>query len=92
MYQYHTLEEVGRILEKNAQGMSPNIMLRRLIRFCEHLQKEEHFHPEEHEQNLESLEKQFHANNGGPPETFISLYALLLVENLLLRKNYLLRV
>ena len=68
MYQYHTLEEVGRILEKNAQGMSPDVMLRRLFRFREHLQKEDHFYPQEHEDNLESLEKQFHANNAGPPE------------------------
>ena len=48
--------------------MSPDVMLQRLFRFCEHLQKEDHFYPQEHEENLESLEKQFHANNAGPPE------------------------
>ena len=63
MYQYHTLEEIARILEKNAQGMSPDVMLRRRFRFCAHLQKED----QEHEQSLESLEKQFHADHAGPP-------------------------
>ena len=63
MYQYHTLEEIDRVLEKNAQGMSPDVMLRRLFRFCEHLQKED----QGHEQSLESLEKQFLADNAGPP-------------------------
>ena len=68
MYQHHTLEEIGQILETNAQGISPEVMLERILRFCAHLQKEDHFNPEQHERNLDNLGKQFHANNARPPE------------------------
>ena len=81
MYQHHTLEEVGHILEKNAQGISPEAMLERLSRFCEHLQKEDHFHPQHHKDNLDNLEEQFHANNAGPPENiYLSVRPSFLID------------
>ena len=57
MFQHHTLEQIGRILEQNAQGIPAADMLELLKRFCEHLQKEDHFDPEQHERNLKNLEK-----------------------------------
>ena len=68
MYQHSTLEQIGNMIEKNAKGISPEDMLERITRFCEHLQREDHYDHEKHEKNLNSLEKQFHANNEGPPE------------------------
>ena len=74
MYQHHTLEEIGHMIERNAEGISPEFMLERITRFCEHLQREDHFDQEEHDRNLEVLDKQFHANNDGPQEkVFLSV-------------------
>ena len=68
MYQHNTLEEIGRMIEENAQGIPPEVMLDRITGVCEHLQREDHFNQEEHDKNIENLEKQFHANNAGPQE------------------------
>ena len=68
MYQHHTLEEIGNMIEHNSEGIPPQMMLERITRFCEHLQREDHYDQEKHDLNLEHLEKQFHANNEGAPE------------------------
>ena len=63
MYQHNTLEEIGNMIERNAEGILPEFMLERITRFCEHLQREDHYDQEKHDADLEPLEKQFHANN-----------------------------
>ena len=68
MYQQNTLEEIGNMIELNSEGIPPQMMLERITRFCEHLQREDHYDQEKHDLNLEHLEKQFHANNEGAPE------------------------
>ena len=68
MYQHHTLEEIGNMIEHNSQKIAPEVMLERITKFCEHLQREDHFDHDQHDANLEELEKQFHANNDGPQE------------------------
>ena len=81
MYQHHTLEDIGKIIEDNAEGISPEVMLERITRFCEHLQREDHYDQEQHESNLDELEKQFHSNNEGPPENvFLSVRSRPLFE------------
>ena len=85
MYQHNTLEEIGNMIERNAQGIAPDVMLAQITRFCEHLQREDHFDQEQHDRNLENLEQQFHANNVGPPENiFLSVRSapfFFIVEN-----------
>ena len=66
MYQHHTLEEIGRIIEHNSKGLSPKDMLDRVLQFVEHLQREDHFDNDSHQQNLPGLEEEFHTNNAGP--------------------------
>ena len=74
MYQHHTLEEIGNMIEHNSQKIAPEVMLERITKFCEHLQREDHFDHDQHDANLEELEKQFHANNDGPQENiFLSV-------------------
>ena len=43
MYQHHTLEEIGKIIETNHRGVKPDDMLKRVLQFVEHLQREDHF-------------------------------------------------
>ena len=39
MYQHHTLEEIGHLIENNASSISPEEVLRRITDFSEHLQR-----------------------------------------------------
>ena len=57
MYQHHTLEEIGQIIEANARGLTPDIMLDRVKRFIEHLQREDHYDNAWHQRNLPTLER-----------------------------------
>ena len=41
-------------------------MVRRIVNFNTHLQREEHFDDDVHQRNLDNLEKGFHANNSSP--------------------------
>ena len=41
-------------------------MVERIVAFIEHLSREDHFDDEAHQENLESIEKEFHKNNFGP--------------------------
>ena len=41
-------------------------MLKRVTTFLEHVQQEDHFDNELHQQNLDELERDFHNNNDGP--------------------------
>ena len=41
-------------------------LVERIKAFCEHLQREDHFDDERHQQEAPVLEKEFHANNEGP--------------------------
>jgi len=45
-YRHHTLEEIGNLIERNALGMTPEAMIQRITRFCEHLEREDHFDQE----------------------------------------------
>ena len=65
MYQHCTLEEIGRIIEENHRKVTPEKMLQRVLHFIEHMQREDHFDDDEHQNNLAALEKEFHANNAG---------------------------
>ena len=67
MYQHHTLDEIGEIIASNQQKMTPEVVLERVTCFVEHLQREDHFDNEKHQENLPALEKEFHENNFGPP-------------------------
>ena len=68
MYQQHTLEEIGNMIERNSEDIAPEAMLERITRFCEHMQREDHYDQEKHDLNAPNYEKLFHANNEGPPE------------------------
>ena len=82
MYQHHTLEEIGCIIEKNAKGISPEDMLKRITGLCEHLQREDHFDHEQHEKHIEELEQAFHKNNSGPAENvYLSVRPQKLFDN-----------
>ena len=67
MYQHHSLEEICQIIASNVQGMTPEAALERVTSSVEHLQREDHFDNEKHQENLPALEKEFHENNFGPP-------------------------
>ena len=56
------------MIERNSEDIPPQTMLERITRFCEHMQREDHYDQEKHDLNLERLEKQFHSNNEGAPE------------------------
>ncbi len=45
-YRHHTLEEIGNLIERNAQGITPEAMVERITRFCEHLERADHFDQE----------------------------------------------
>jgi hypothetical protein len=66
MYQHRTLKEIGDLIESNHHGMTSESILQRITSFTEHLQREDHFNNAEHQRNLETLEREFHANNEGP--------------------------
>ena len=68
MYQFSTLEDIGQALERNIHGLSPADMLQRILGFVEHISREDHFDDDAHQNNLVSLEKEFHTNNFGPAE------------------------
>lgn len=69
MYQHHNLEEIGQIIEKNSRGLTSQVVLDRITRFVEHLQREDHFNHDQHQQDLVKLEEDFHANNASGSET-----------------------
>ena len=66
MYQHCTLEEIGKLIEENLKGFTAEEMLKRVTTFLEHVQQEDHFDNELHQQNLDELERDFHNNNAGP--------------------------
>ena len=81
MYQHRTLKEIGDLIECNHQGMTAESVLERIVKFTEHLQREDHFNNEEHQSNLDSLERQFHDNNEGPARNhYLSLRSRPLYE------------
>ena len=41
-------------------------LVERIKAFCEHLQRDDNFDDERHQQGAPVLEKEFHANNEGP--------------------------
>ena len=65
MYQHHTLQEIGQLIETNHRGIRPDDMLNKVLAFVEHLQREDHFNDEQHQAELPRLEKTFHDNNSG---------------------------
>ena len=68
MYQHHNLEQIGNIIESNYNGITPEDMLDRVKKFVAHLQREDHIDNEQHQNNLEKFESDFHTNNAGPDE------------------------
>ena len=52
MYQHQTLQEIAEILESNFQDMTPEVILERITSFIEHLQREDHFDNQKHQDNL----------------------------------------
>ena len=69
MYNYSSLEDVGKALENDIHGIIPADAVARITAFIERLHKEEHVDNDAHQRNVESLEKLFHANNFGSPES-----------------------
>eukprot|EP00973_Karenia_brevis_P065626 9124000-Karenia_brevis.AAC.1 len=66
MYQYHTLDEIRKLIEEDVKRISPEEMLQRITKFVEHLQREYYVNDEQHQQQLYPLEEEFHSNNSGP--------------------------
>ena len=66
MYQHCNLEEIGRIMEENRSSVAQGDLFTRVKNFVEHLQLEEHFNNDQHQQNLAQLEGEFQSNNAGP--------------------------
>ena len=66
MYQHHSLADIGDIISSNQHGLTPDAVLERITNFVEHLQREDHFDNDQHQNDLPALEKEFHDNNFGP--------------------------
>ena len=66
IYKYSTLEQIRQALEEHIHKISPARMVDRITDFMEHLHREDHFSDDAHQNNIESLEEEFHANNFGP--------------------------
>ena len=66
MYQHHSLADIGDIISSNQHGLTPDAVLERITNFVEHLQREDHFDNDQHQNDLAALEKEFHDNNFGP--------------------------
>ena len=65
MYQHNTLEQIADMLLNNVHHCPTKDMVRRITDFIEDLHREDHFDNEQHQNSLESLEKEFHNNNAG---------------------------
>ena len=54
------------LVEENFKKIPKEEMLDRITNFVQHLQREDHFDDDAHQQSLDSLENEFHSNNVGP--------------------------
>ena len=63
IYQHNSLQDVAVMMESNVRNMSTNEVVQRVKAFCNHVQRESHFDLEQHESNLDKLEKGFHCGN-----------------------------
>ena len=53
MYQHNSLQEIGTIIEQNARGIDRQVMLDRLFKFVEHVQREDHVDDAQHQTMLD---------------------------------------
>eukprot|EP00973_Karenia_brevis_P046204 6405287-Karenia_brevis.AAC.1 len=67
MYQHHTLDDIRELIEETFKRLAPKDMIQRISKFIAHLQREDHFNDEQHQQQIVKLEQGFHNNNSGPP-------------------------
>ena len=74
VYQYSTLDNIRELIESNVRNLSPKGVVNRITSYMEHLHQEHHFKNAEHQENIGSLEEQFHKNNfGGPGSVHLSV-------------------
>ena len=67
-------EDIGQLLVSRMYNLTEAEIAERVINFVEHLQREDHYKHDQHQDQLEQLEKEFHDNNTGPPvNTFLSV-------------------
>ena len=73
-FQHSTVADIGKLLMSRIHGLTETEIAGRVIAFTEHLHREDHFDHDEHQEQLASLEKEFHNNNCGPPvNVFLSV-------------------
>ena len=73
-FQHSTIEDIGKLLVSRMYNLTEAEIVERVINFVEHLQREDHYKHDQHQDQLEQLEKEFHDNNAGPPvNTFLSV-------------------
>ena len=65
-YQHATLDDIAALIKSNVHNLSPDDMIERIKAFKQHVEREDHFDNDGHQNNLSQLEKEFHANNSGP--------------------------
>ena len=68
-YQHGTLQDIAKLLERNAEKAGQQEEFERLLQFFAHLKKEDHFDYKKHENALSQLERDFHNNNEGSKTT-----------------------
>ena len=76
MYQHNTLEQIAGMLEKNALSLSAAELVERVKAFCNHVQRESHCDPTQHDMDLPTLETGFHRANDeqhDPSNIFLSV-------------------
>ena len=67
-WQHGSLQTIADLISSGIAGLTEQEVLARLTDFLEHLNREDHFDDNAHQQQLPELERQFHRNNEGPRE------------------------
>ena len=70
-YQHNTLAEIVELIQGNVDLAEQKQQVERIVDFQTHLHQEEHFYPTIHENNIDELERSFHANNSGERERLL---------------------
>ena len=67
-YQYGSLQDIASLIEATFNDLTSEEVLSRLTSFMEHLERQDHIDDDQHQADLESLEKGFRQNNDGDPK------------------------
>ena len=66
-FQHSTMADIANLLVSRMHDLTEAEIVERVINFVEHLQREDHYKHDQHQDQMEQLEKEFHDNNAGPP-------------------------